>query len=69
MTYKEFGNWCNRHASDGCWSFLIASICCSEYSKVMKLPFFKRRKKLKEDIPEDFKEIVDAINNYYNLTG
>ena len=69
MTYKEFGKWCNKRAADGCWSFLIASACCSEYSKVMKLPFFKRHKKLRENIPEEFEEIVDAINKHYNLIG
>ena len=69
MTYKQFGNWCNKRAADGCWPLSIALTCCEEYSKVLKLSFFKRRKKLKENIPEEFEEIVEVINNCYNLTG
>lgn len=67
MTYKQFGNWCNARASDGCWPFSIAIMCCEEYSKVLKLPFFQRRKKLKEEIPEEYQYIVEEINAHYNL--
>ncbi len=69
MTYKEFGNWCNKHAADGCWPLSVALTCCEEYAKVLQLPFFKRRKKLKEDIPEEFEEIVEINDNHYNLRG
>lgn len=67
MTYKQFGEWCNARAADGCWSLDIAILCCEIYSKVLKLSFFKRRKKLKEEIPKGCQDIVDAINAHYNL--
>lgn len=67
MTYKEFGKWCNARAADGCWSFQIAILCCEEYSKVTRLPFFKKRKQLKENIPQSYQEIVDFVNEHYGL--
>ncbi len=67
MTYKEFNSWCNKRAADGCWPLSIALTCCEECSAVMKLPFFKKHKKLKEDIPEVYQDIVNFINEHYSL--
>lgn len=45
MKYKEFVDWCNQRACDGCWGMNTA-ICCMEIMKnINHEPFWKREKK------------------------
>lgn len=50
MTYKEFRDWCNRRAADGCWGIGEISICMAAVREVEDvhswLPW--KEKKLKE---------------------
>lgn len=50
MTYKEFRDWCNRRACDGCWGIREALICMTAVREVEDvhswLPW--KEKKLKE---------------------
>lgn len=50
MTYKEFRDWCNRRAADGCWGIGEVSICMAAIHEVESvhswLPW--KEKKLKE---------------------
>ena len=34
MNYKEFRDWCNRRACDGCWGIGEISICMSAINEV-----------------------------------
>lgn len=61
MTFKEFNEWCNRRACDGCWSMGTAIYCIELGRKIKALPFWKREKAWNE--VKDFveKEIVQVI--------
>lgn len=64
MTYKEFSDWCNKRACDGCWGMNEAVFCIDILDKVQKQPFWKRERKWQElnsqySIQES---IVDIIN-------
>lgn len=48
MKYKEFNDWCNRRASDGCWGLREAMVCLEACSIFSSVPFWKREKMWKE---------------------
>lgn len=48
MKFKEFTNWCNERACDGCWGMLEAMTCISLIKEIRKAPFWKREKIWKE---------------------
>ena len=63
MTYKEFVNWCNRRACDGCWSMGTAIYCIEVVKKINDLPFWKRKKewlKVKDTIEKDVVSVINA---------
>lgn len=67
MTYKEFSDWCNKRACDGCWGMNEAVFCIDILDKVQKQPFWKRERKWQElnsqySIQES---IVDIINQKF----
>lgn len=43
MKFKEFENWCNERACDGCWGTLTAMVCIDLIGKVKKPHFGKER--------------------------
>lgn len=63
MTFKEFSNWCNMRAADGCWGYVTACICIEVIHDVRKQPFWKRekywRKKYEDDVAT---KIVNPTN-------
>lgn len=61
MEYKEFIDWCNQRACDGCWGLQEAVICLDIIEKVQKTAFFKRKNKWKELEPVA-NEIVTKTN-------
>lgn len=73
MTYKEFRDWCNRRACDGCWGIRGALICLVVIDEVESvhswLPW--KKKKLKEKRWQEVEAkyeimeiIVKPINKY-----
>lgn len=44
MKFKEFENWCNERACDGCWGMLTAMVCIDLIGKVKKFHFGKEKK-------------------------
>ena len=48
MKFKEFSDWCNRRACDGCWGMAEAICCCETAKAVYKFPFWKREKMWRE---------------------
>ena len=62
MTFKEFNEWCNCRARDGCWSANTSIYCMAICRKISALPFWKRKKAWDE--VKDFieKEIVQVID-------
>lgn len=64
MKYKEFVDWCDERAEDGCWGSIEAMACINIIGVIQKLPFWRREKFWKK-IYEDHvvKEIVQPINN------
>ena len=62
MKFKEFSNWCNDRACDGCWGLNEAIICCNLAEDIYKLPFWKREKKWKEVEDEIVTNIINPTN-------
>lgn len=44
MTFKEFVEWCNDRACDGCWGLKTAMLCIEVIHDVREHPFWKREK-------------------------
>lgn len=44
MNFKEFVNWCNERACDGCWSVNTVVVCIGAINRVRSKPFWKREK-------------------------
>lgn len=62
MKFKEFVNWCNERAFDGCWGMLEAMVCIDLIGKVKKVPFWKREKLWKENYEQQvLEEIINPI--------
>lgn len=62
MTFKEFCDWCNARACDGCWGSLTAIACIDLMSMIRHTPFWKRKKAWKEIEQQVLDEIVNPIN-------
>ena len=62
MTFKEFNEWCNHRACDGCWSANTAIYCITICREINALPFGERKKAWDE--VKDFieKEVVQVID-------
>ena len=62
MKFKEFVNWCNDRAADGCWGMNTAIVCIAIINEVRELPFWKREKYWKEKDEEGvIREIIEPI--------
>lgn len=48
MTYKDFAQWCNERACDGCWGLETALRCINIINLMQSTPFWKRKKKWQE---------------------
>ena len=44
MTYRQFREWCNERACDGCWSRDVAEACIAIMDVMRGLPWYRRRK-------------------------
>ena len=65
MSYKEFFNWCNERAFDGCWGAKEAIFCLEVVRRISSVPFWKR-KELWQKLNEEYSienSIVIPINN------
>lgn len=62
MKFKEFENWCNERACDGCWGMPEAIACIKLINEVMKIQFWKREKFWKENYEKQvLEEIINPI--------
>ena len=73
MNYKEFRDWCNRRACDGCWGIGEISICMAAVREVEDVHSWLswKEKKLKEKKWQEvemkyeiMETIVKPINKY-----
>lgn len=64
MKYKEFIEWCNCRAADGCWGLETVLFCIGIVNQIRKEPFWRREKKWKElnEIYKIVETIVEPIN-------
>jgi hypothetical protein len=44
MTLKQFKQWCNERACDGCWGFNDAKFCIELLDDMNKIPWWRRKK-------------------------
>lgn len=58
MKFKEFVNWCNERACDGCWGMLEAIACINLINEIMKIQFWKREKIWKENYEQQVLEEI-----------
>lgn len=61
MKYKEFVDWCNERACDGCWDMETATLCLNVITTMKSVPFW-RRKKLWTAIKNDLEIDVYSTN-------
>ena len=62
MKFKEFVNWCNERAFDGCWGMLEAIACINLINAIMKIQFRKREKFWIENYEQQvLEEIINPI--------
>ena len=62
MKFKEFTNWCNERACDGCWGMLEAMACINLMDEIRKTPFWKGEKFWKENYEHQvLEEIINPI--------
>ena len=59
MNYKQFLDWYNRRACDGCWGFNEARVCSTYAQELYRTPFWRRKKRWKELI--EHLNIVELI--------
>ena len=62
MSYREFREWCNQRACDGCWGMYEAMICIDICGEIQRLPFWKRKKKWREYERDIVTQIVEPTN-------
>lgn len=63
MKYKEFVDWCNQRACDGCWSVGTALYCIEICETINAEHFWKREKIWREKYEADVvKGVVEVIN-------
>ena len=63
MKYKEFNDWCNQRACDGCWSMKTAIYCIGICETINHQPFWKRERIWKDEYEEDVvRDIVKVID-------
>lgn len=60
MKFKEFVNWCNQRACDGCWGMLTAMASIDLIQQVRKIHFWRREKFWKENYEH---QVLDEIVN------
>lgn len=66
MKFKEFVNWCNERACDGCWGMLEAMTCINLIEEIRKAPFWKEnceQQVLEEIINPIEKKLEEMKNN------
>lgn len=61
MKYKEFVDWCNERACDGCWDIETAILCGRAIDLISSVPFWKR-KKIWKKLKDKAAIIVSVIN-------
>ena len=64
MTFKEFSNWCNDRACDGCWGMNGAIQCMEIGSLISKQRFWNREKMWREYCAETgiIEKLVEPTN-------
>lgn len=71
MKYKEFINWCNQRACDGCWSAGTALYCIEICKTINAEHFWKRekiwRKKYEADVVKGIVEVINEERRKYGL--
>lgn len=71
MKYKEFNDWCNQRAADGCWGLKEAVTCIEACSIFSNMSRWKREKAWKEyehrglleQIVTETDKIIKIMNN------
>ena len=62
MTYKQFKQWCNERACDGCWGMQVALLCIDVMKEINRLPFWKREKVWKQIEHRMLVEVITPTN-------
>lgn len=64
MKFKQFVEWCNERACDGCWGMLEAMACIDLIETINKKPFWKREKFWREEYEQRVLEkIINPISD------
>ena len=63
MTFKQFVQWCNERACDGCWGMLEAMQCIEVVRDIRSYPFWKREEMWKHHHMRNFVEKIVELTN------
>ena len=67
MKFKEFSEWCNERACDGCWDMCTADQCSSICQEIYSYPIRKREKEFQKYVKET--NLIEVINNLNKRCG
>lgn len=62
MTFKQFRQWCNDRACDGCWGYQTAMLCIDVMKEINRFPFWKREKAWKQIEHRMLVEVITPTN-------
>ena len=62
MTFKQFKQWCNGRACDGCWGSHDALYCINLIENMKKIPWWKRKRVWKKIEHSVIYAVVNPIN-------
>ena len=69
MKYKEFNNWCNERACDGCWGLNEAMTCIDICHLFSYIPKWKQEKAWQHFLSRDvLEQIVIETNEIIEKT-
>ena len=75
MKYKEFRDWCNRRACDGCWGIGEISICMAAMDEVEDIrcwiPWKKDKVKEKkwQEVEAKYEIMETIVKPIYKICG
>ena len=62
MTWKQFQQWCDKRARDGCWGYQESILCIDVMKMIRQLPFWKRARVLNQIKHRMMVEVITPTN-------
>ena len=66
MKYKDFINWCNDRATDGCWNLQTATTCINIIEELKRIPWWKRNKTWKQIYEQQLSNLIVKSQTWHS---